>query len=95
MKTNKTTGIILRADGTQEAVAPANKKDFSLKEMQRIVGGYVETLYLPSNEVMVINEDGKLEGLKVNVRATEIVRGHLIQDTIVGDVLICPAKLIK
>jgi len=94
MKTPPTTGTILRANGTQEAVAPADGQSFSLKEMQRIVGGNLHCIYLPSGMIMVINEEGKREGLPLNVRATEMVRKYDSTGTIVGDVLLGSPKLI-
>jgi hypothetical protein len=44
---------------------------------------------------MVVNEEGKLDELPLNVRATEIIRKYDSIDTIVGNALVCPSKLIK
>jgi hypothetical protein len=49
---------IYKTDGTVEFVAPANKKNFTLKEMQEIVGGYIEIIFIDADSVMVINEMG-------------------------------------
>lgn len=38
----------------------------SLKEMQKLVGGYIETLTVAPDLVVVCNEEGKLRGLKPN-----------------------------
>jgi hypothetical protein len=91
----KTDPILYRALGTQETVAPKNKKLFSLKELQAFVGGYIEIVFLTDSQIMVVNEEGKLDELPINVRATEIVRARGIEDTIVGDALVCPSKLVK
>jgi hypothetical protein len=91
----KTDPILYRANGTQEVVTPKNKKQFTLKELQAFVGGNIEKFFLTGTQIMVINEDSKLDELPVNVRATEIIRKYDTQDTIVGDALVCPSKLIK
>lgn len=71
-----------------------------LKEMQKAVGGYIEYVDLNRyNEetgerigkfrALIVNEEGKLHGLPVNHRATNILHdrypGHT--DIIVGDAL--------
>ena len=33
---------IIKTDGTRQPVQPANGSDFTLEEMQAIVGGYIE-----------------------------------------------------
>jgi hypothetical protein len=94
----RTPPIIYRANGTQETVAPKNKKNFSLQELQSFVGGYIEMVFLfaiSDSLVMVVNEEGKLDELPINVRATEIIRQAGIQNTIAGDALVCSSKLIK
>lgn len=47
-----------------------------LKVMQQLVGGHIETLRISDNEILVMNEEGKLLGLEA------------IVDTIVGPVLV-------
>ena len=80
---------IIKADGTEIAVTPKNGKDFKLDELQPIVGGYIEIVYLPGR-FMVVNEEGKLMGLPINGKASFIAG-----ETIVGDVLVCDRKEIK
>lgn len=80
---------IIRADGTWTNLQPANGTDFQLKEAQTIVGGRVELVHLFDGRIMLINEEGKLEGLPLNVEATRLFlvdrNGY---DIIVGDVLV-------
>ena len=76
-------------------VEPENGKFFTLKELQTIVGGYIECLSLKNNMTMVVNEDGKLEGLPYNDLATAIAHDSGYADIIVGPALVCPNKLIK
>lgn len=80
---------IIYANGLVQEINPDNKRDFSLEELQRIVHGYIEPIHLPKNRLMIINEEGKLKGLPVNILATREVLSHGFNDVIVGDVLIC------
>lgn len=92
----KVMATIFHTDGTREKVSPANGSDFRLEEMQRMVGGIIEIVYFDDNTVMVINEEGKLLGLPLNMDATVIFRAHYpdSNDYIVGDALVCSEKQI-
>ncbi|MDR1950708.1 MAG: DUF3846 domain-containing protein [Bacteroidales bacterium] len=82
--------------GATSEVAPKNSKNFSLEEMQSIVGGLIELVYLDNGKIMVINEEGKLIDLPINVDATEMVFGDMPwDDVIIGDVLVCNNKQIR
>lgn len=83
---------IYKTNGGIIEIQPKNKKDFKLKEMQDIVGGYIEIVYLEDGRLMVVNEEGKVDGLDVNWNATALVGGY---DIIVGDVLVCNQSQIK
>jgi hypothetical protein len=88
------TGTIYRTNGKIENKS-FSKKNVTLKEMQEVVGGYIEFLYLKNNLVMIVNEEGKIIGLPYNPKATQLVQENNIQDIIVGDVLVVNQKLIK
>lgn len=87
--------VILRVNGQVEEIEPENGMDFTLEEAQKIVGGWVELLRiagpLPQYDlpekglVMLVNEEGRLDGLPPNEQATMIFQ----RDFIVGDALIC------
>lgn len=84
-----TMDYIIKTDGKKIKVAP-EKKTYSLEELQSIVGGYIEIVWLSQFYLMVVNEEGKLNGLPMNDKATDLLR--LCKDTtdfIVGDVLVC------
>ena len=86
--------VIYKSNGDIIETSPKNKKDFSLKELKEIVGGYIEILDL-DDAYMVINEEGKLLDLPFNEKATrlyECITGT--NDYIVGDVLVCPKNQI-
>lgn len=63
---------VIRVDGSTEEVEPANGTDFSLKELQDIVEGYIETVSLKDGRLMVINEEGRIYDLPRNEQATRI-----------------------
>lgn len=83
-KIYKTTGEVIE-------VEPKNGKDFKLKELQEIVHGYIELVILSPTEYMVVNEEGHLISLPLNLSATILYK----KDLIVGDVLICNKSQIK
>jgi len=89
------TSIIYLPGGMKNEVKPQNGKYFTLEELQSIVDGYIECVYLNDGMTMVVNEEGKLNNLPFNYSATEIAHNSGIFDAIVGAVLVCPSKLIK
>lgn len=98
----KAKAAILKADGTSFVVTPENGTDFNLDELQKIVGGYIEIVPIyatwrmfGSDKIMVVNEEGKLNGLPFNPSATLLVRAAGIDDFIVGDVLVCDSSMVK
>ena len=72
----------IKADGTIEIVKPANGKQFSLDELQKFVGGYIEMV--PYAKYVYCNEEGRLKGLPQNQIAT-----LMFNMLLVGDVILC------
>ena len=87
--------IVITTDGKRYAVEPENGMDFSLDELKKIVGGYIEIVRFSSEQIMVCNEEGKCLGLPVNSCATLLVRVEGVNDVIHGNVLICDTKMVK
>lgn len=83
---SKASGVKISTDGTSKVVIFENRF-ITLKEMQEIVGGYIEFIYLPNNKILVVNEEGKLNNLPVNEIAT-FIYFPIIRDVIVGNVLL-------
>ena len=52
--------------------------------------GWVEPIYLPKKKVMLVDEEGKLKKLSVNVEATKVA-GQIV----VGKVIICDQRLLN
>lgn len=89
------TAQVLMTDGIVLKAEPKNGTDFLLEELQQIVGGYIEVLYLSKSQIMVVNEEGKLLGLGLNYNATLAAQMAGIDDIIVGDVLVCDTEMVK
>lgn len=88
---NKTSNCMwLKADTTVEAIRPDNSTDFSFKELQGYVGGYIEIVRLPNNYILVVDEEGVLKQKKLNKKASE-----LAGQPIVGDVVLCKSKMVR
>ena len=64
-----------------------------LEAMQDAVGGWIECWWLGEAGFphldMMLNEEGKLDGLSFNVVATALSGIHARGDCIVGDVMVC------
>ena len=88
---------IIKTNGTRYPVQPANGTHFTLGELQTIVGGCIELVELDGDTTMVVNEEGKLEDLPLNLEATGMFRSHYpdSDDFIVGDVLVCNNNQIR
>lgn len=88
---------IIKTNGTHQSVQPTNGTDFTLEEMQGIVGGDIELVFLNETEIMVVNEEGKVNALAYNSAATHIFKENhpSVSDYIVGDVLVCNNEQIK
>ena len=93
--------IIARANGTMENSVPANGTDYTLNELQRIVGGPIEIVNL-GNFLLVVNEEGKLRRLPYNMIATNWYLSFHFgvgvipeSEYIVGDALLCKHECIK
>lgn len=72
------------------ATRPDNGTDFSLEELQGIVGGYIQIVQCPDDMIMVVNEEGLLLNLPVNPVASLFARQY-----IVGDVLYCRKDQVR
>jgi len=75
---------VIKPNGETETL-----KDTSLAGMQKAVGGYIEMVPTNDARTLIVNEEGLLEGLEPNPKATELTRGMLAIDSIiVGNVII-------
>jgi hypothetical protein len=87
---------IIKTTGEVFETQPKNGTDFSLEELQKIVGGYIEVVSLHDGRLIVCDEQGKCKGKDRNHKATEMFRLTLLTtDFLVGDVLVCRENEIK
>jgi hypothetical protein len=88
--------VIVRPDGTEVPAPEPEKEDgsYSLKQLNEIVGGYIQILKAHDGRCVVINEEGKMKDLEPNIRATAMV-GLFPGDFIVGDALFCEQEHMK
>ena len=79
--------LLIRTSGEVEKIAVS--KEIELELLQSLVGGYIECVptMFPHIE-MLVNEEGKLDGMKYNKVATDISRVSEY-DMIVGDAVLC------
>jgi len=56
----------------------------SLKKMQDHVQGYIEFIYMKDKKILIINEEGLLDQLPPNYKAS-----HIYGQPLVGDVIEC------
>ena len=77
-------------DGARRDIAPANGTDYSLRELQAIVGGFVELVRLDHEWMLVVNEEGLLLGNPLNTTAS-----YLAGQEIVGDVALVRQRSVK
>ena len=91
----KSAKIVYPDKGTED-YTPKNGRTFILEEMQKIVGGYIEVIRLKDGRLMIVNEEGLLQGLPVNIEATNILRrDHSTTQYIVGNAIVCDADMIE
>lgn len=66
-------------------IHPDNGNKFTLDEVQKVVGGYVQVIRLAHNMKLLVNEDGLMKGLPLNILASQMANRK-----IVGDVILVP-----
>ena len=75
-----------------------SKHEPNLKAAQEFVGGMVEGITFPNGDYLIINEEGKLKNLPLNVEATKLWRSTFTKDKYLfgyDDFVVGPAILIK
>jgi len=83
---------IINVDGSLELY---KSKKISLEEMQKIVGGYIEFVYMPHDKVLIIDEDGIEKQLPVNAVASSLYQQFTTRNgIIVGRVIFADSNEI-
>lgn len=95
---------LIKTNGDILEVSTKNGTDFKLEELQEFVGGYIEVVNLLddtplaiADAILVVNEEGKLNGLPVNSVATAVYNVCMqpYEDIVVGDALLCSSDEVK
>jgi len=84
---------LIKSNGEEVNVTPNNKRDFQLDELQKYVGGFIEIVKTNEGRTIVINEEGKINELPINQKATALYQYNEF-DFIVGDVVVCDSNEI-
>ena len=74
---------ILHPDGSREK----GEGPLSLHDLQNVVGGLIELVYLPGKQFIVVNEEGLLLDLPTNMAASNIAGRRLVGTAILTDEL--------
>lgn len=86
-------GCVIKTTSEILPYNPSNGADFSLKEMQDAVGGYVEIAHTRQDILgytMLVDEDGIAKGKGINTLASVLAGG-----VILGDVVLCHIRSVK
>jgi hypothetical protein len=83
--------VYIKASGEISNVAPKDGNKFTLEELQNYVGGYMEMITTKDGKKMIMNEEGRINKLKINPQASILTNGL----TVVGDVIVCDERLLQ
>ena len=89
----------IKENKTAEFKIITDKKDEpKYAEVKEFVGGMVECVTFPNGDLLLLNEEGKLMGLPLNLEATAIWRETFDNDNYItgrNDFVVGPAILIR
>lgn len=92
----KAQGVWFKTNGEKITVESKNGTDFNYEELRSFVDGPIEVVYLKNNEILIVNEEGKLNGLELNTNATNVyIQSYGLKDYIVGNAFLTKIKNIK
>lgn len=82
--------VLLNTSGGRDNVTPINGKFFSLRELQKYVGGYIERIDLNNGCAMYVDEEGLLKNLPYNRNATSALEkaGIILGNYIAGNAVV-------
>ena len=90
----------IKANTTAEEfkIITDKKDEPKYPEVKEFVGGMVEAVTFPNGDLLLLNEEGKLMGLPLNLEATAIWRETFDNDNYItgrNDFVVGPAILIR
>jgi len=83
---------LIKENGSEQKIVPKTLPHFTLEELQKAVGGYIEFVRVrEASKTVVVNEEGRLNGSKRNPRATLLLAGMgcTANHELYGPVLFC------
>lgn len=89
---------LISPNGEVDSIFLPEDDESRLRQLQGIVGGYVEAVSLPGERCMVINENGKDGPHMINHTATAIAHeaeAIMARDYIAGVAVILPAEVLQ
>ena len=88
----------LSTDANEFVIIDDKKNEPQYKAVSDFVGGMVEAVHFPNGDLLLLNEEGKLIGLPLNLEATAIWRETFDNDNYItgrDDFVVGPAILIR
>ena len=85
-------------NGEVDSISLPEDEEARLRQLQEMVGGYIEVVALPGDRHMVINENGKDGPHMINHTATAIAHeaeAIMPTDYIAGVAVILPAEVLQ
>ena len=89
---------LISTNGEVDSIFLPEDDESRLRQLQGIVGGYIEAVSLPGERYMVINENGKDGPHMINHTATAIAHeteAIMDSDYIAGVAVILPAEVLQ
>lgn len=89
---------IIFANGEVDVVSLPYDEEARLRQLQDLIGGYIEAVALPGDRYMAINENGKDGPHMINHTATAIAleaQAIMPSDYIAGVAVIVPAEVLQ
>lgn len=82
--------IIIKTNGETEHTEPSNGSVFTLEELQKAVGGYIQIIPITTGEqsgrLMVVDEEGKLKtDAQLNTEASRTAGQQIVGQVIIID----------
>ena len=82
--------IIIKISGEAENIEPLSGSVFTLEELQKAVGGYIQIVSITAGEhsgrLMVVDEEGKLKtDAQINIEASKIAGQPIVGQVIIID----------
>lgn len=90
------SAFVLEVGKAPRIVKPKNGTDFSLKEAQNLVDGYIEVVNIDKGLIAIVDEEGFLKNKENNVKADGCIAYHSGRVTqLCGTVVLCNSSMLK